>query len=97
MNTEDSQRFFTLGRDQSGEKLDSIEKAIPQCLYDRTTYNKPQVLVEIERLKKDFKKLGKYKEEVATALANALKQEDLDVCELKIFRMAVEKALEPIN
>jgi DNA modification methylase len=97
LNKSGDQRFFKLGKDQSGKKLDSMEKAIPECLYNRTTYNKSQVLAEIERLKKDYKKLGTYKEEVAVALANELKREDLDTTELSIFRMAVEKALEPID
>lgn len=41
--------------------------------------------------------MGTYKEEVAAALANVLKREDLDTNELSVFRMAVEKALEPID
>jgi len=91
-----NQRFFRLGQNQSGEKLD-LEKAIPEWLYSRTAYEKSQVLAEIERLKKDHKKLGTYKEEVAGALANKLKREDFDTNELSVFRMAVEKALEPIE
>lgn len=97
LNKSGDQRFFKLGKDQSGKKLDSMEKAIPECLYKRTTYNKSQVLAEIERLKKDYKKLGIYKEEVATALANVLKREDLDMNELSVFKMAVEKALASID
>jgi predicted ATP-dependent endonuclease of OLD family len=96
LNKADDQRFFKLGKDQSGEALD-LEKAIPEWLYGRTVYKKSQVIAEIERLKKDRKKLGICKEEVATALANALKREDLDTNELSVFRMAVEKALEPID
>jgi len=98
LNKAGNQRLFRLGQDQSGEKLD-LEKAIPEQLYNRTAYEKSQVLAEIEKLKKekDHKRLGIYKEEVATALANVLKLEDLDMDELKIFRMAVEKALEPIE
>ena len=85
-----------MGKDQSGEALD-LEKAIPESLYSQTEYEKSQVLAEIERLKKDRTKLGAYKEEVATALANALKREDLDTNEFSVIRMAVEKALEPID
>ena len=97
LNKADNQRFFKLGKDQWGEKLDLMEKAIPEWLYNRTDYEKSQVLAEIEKLKKDHKKLGTYKEEVAVLLANALKREDLDTNELSVFRMAVEKALEPID
>ncbi len=74
-----------------------MEKAIPESLYSQTVYEKSQVLAEIERLKKDHTKLGTYKEEVVAALASALKREDLDRNELSVFRMAVEKALEPID
>jgi len=96
LNKADNQRFFKLGKDQSGEALD-LEKAIPESLYSQTVYEKSHVLAEIERLKKDHKKLGTYKEEVAAELANALKREDLDTNELNVIRMAVEKALEPID
>ncbi len=97
LNKAGNQRFFKLGKDQSGEKLDLMEKAIPEWLYNRTAYNKSQVLAEIAGLKKDHKKLGTYKEAVAAALANALQREDLDTNELCVIRMAVEKALEPID
>jgi predicted ATP-dependent endonuclease of OLD family len=96
LNKADDQRFFKLGKDQSGEALD-LEKAIPEALYNQTVYEKSQVLAEIERLKNDHTKLGTYKEEVVAALASALKREDLDRNELSVFRMAVEKALEPID
>ncbi len=96
LNKADNQRFFKLGKGQSGAALD-LEKAIPESLYNRTAYNKSQVLAEIGRLKKDHKKLGTYKEEVAAALANALKREDLDTNELCVIRLAVERALEPID
>ncbi len=74
-----------------------LEKAIPESLYSRAGYDKSHVIAEIERVKKDHTKSGTYKEEVATALANVLKREDLDTNELSVFRMAVEKALEPID
>src|SRR6266487_1065398 len=96
LNKADDQRFFKLGKGQSGEALD-LEKAIPASLYSQTVYEKLHVLAEIERLKKDHKKLGTYKEEVAAALANALKREDLDMNDFSVIRMAVEKALEPID
>src|SRR6266567_2823815 len=96
LNKAGNQRFFKLGKDKSGEALD-LEKAIPESLYSQTVYEKSQVLAEIERLKKDHKKLGTYKEEVAAELANALKRVDLDTNELSVIRMAVEKALEPID
>ncbi|HYT42192.1 MAG TPA: AAA family ATPase, partial [Methylomirabilota bacterium] len=96
LNKADNQRFFKLGKDKSGEALD-LEKAIPESLYSQTVYEKLHVLAEIERLKKDHKKLGTYKEEVAAALANALKREDLDMNDFSVIRMAVEKALEPID
>jgi predicted ATP-dependent endonuclease of OLD family len=96
LNKADNQRFFKLGKDQSGKALD-LEKVLPEALYNRTAYNKSLVLAEIERLKKDHTKLGTYKEEVAAALATALKREDLDTNELRVIRMAVEKALEPIE
>jgi hypothetical protein len=96
LNKAGNQRFFTLGQDQSGTKLNQ-ENTIPEWLYNRTTYKKSQVLAEIERLKRDRQKLGTYKEEIAAALANKLKREDLDTNALSVFRMAVEKALEPID
>ncbi len=96
LNKADNQRLFRLGQDQSGKKLDQ-ENTIPEWLYDRTAYNKSQVLAEIEKLKKDRQKSGAYKEEIAAALADKLKREDLDTNELSVFRMAVEKALEPID
>jgi hypothetical protein len=96
LNKADNQRFFKLGKDQTGEALD-LEKAIPESLYSRAGYDKSEVVAETERLRSDRIRLGAYKEEVAAVLANVLRLEDLDMDELKIFRMAVEKALEPID
>ena len=73
-----------MGKNQSGEALD-LENAIPESLYSRARRDKSQVLAEIVRLKNDRVRLGMYKEEVATALAYALKREDLDTNELSVF------------
>jgi hypothetical protein len=96
LNTDSDKRFFKLGTNPSGDKL-YLESAIPEAVYERTSYNKSEVITEIARLKRDKKQLDIYKTEVTNALAESLTADDLSLDDMKVFKEAAKKAIKPIE